>query len=144
MDGHLNSIVEQERYFPTHFKLRTLMIVAQVIWLFVFVLGTVESKSNLKDILFGGRPWEAKESSEKFVLSPSILSADFGRLGDEVHNVLSAGADVIHFDVMGNYIAITINGLVLFKRSVSQIIFLCRRPLRSGTDIWAGCMQSTA
>lgn len=111
----LNTIVEQECYFPTHFKLRTMMFVAQVIWLFVFVLGTVESKSNLKGILFGGRPWEAKESSEKFVLSPSILSADFGRLGDEVHNVLSAGADVIHFDVMGNYAIIIIDGVVPLK-----------------------------
>jgi len=36
-------------------------------------------------------------------IAPSILSADFARLGDEVKNVLAAGADVIHFDVMDNH-----------------------------------------
>lgn len=36
-------------------------------------------------------------------IAPSILSADFARLGDEVNAVLSAGADVIHFDVMDNH-----------------------------------------
>lgn len=39
----------------------------------------------------------------KFVIAPSILSADFARLGEEVENVLSAGADVVHFDVMDNH-----------------------------------------
>jgi len=36
-------------------------------------------------------------------IAPSILSADFARLGDEVHAVLEAGADLIHFDVMDNH-----------------------------------------
>ena len=36
-------------------------------------------------------------------IAPSILSADFARLGDEVNAVLAAGADVIHFDVMDNH-----------------------------------------
>ena len=39
----------------------------------------------------------------KFRIAPSILSADFARLGDEVRNVIEAGADVIHFDVMDNH-----------------------------------------
>ena len=36
-------------------------------------------------------------------IAPSILSADFARLGEEVKNVLAAGADMIHFDVMDNH-----------------------------------------
>ncbi len=36
-------------------------------------------------------------------IAPSILSADFARLGEEVRSVLTAGADVIHFDVMDNH-----------------------------------------
>ena len=35
-----------------------------------------------------------------FLIAPSILSADFARLGEEVENVLEAGADVVHFDVI--------------------------------------------
>lgn len=38
-----------------------------------------------------------------YLIAPSILSADFARLGEEVNAVLSAGADVIHFDVMDNH-----------------------------------------
>jgi len=38
-----------------------------------------------------------------FKIAPSILSADFARLGEEVENVLAAGADIIHFDVMDNH-----------------------------------------
>jgi len=36
-------------------------------------------------------------------IAPSILSADFARLGEEVRNVVAAGADVVHFDVMDNH-----------------------------------------
>ncbi len=38
-----------------------------------------------------------------FLIAPSILSADFARLGEEVEDVLNAGADVVHFDVMDNH-----------------------------------------
>ncbi len=38
-----------------------------------------------------------------FLIAPSILSADFARLGEEVDAVLNAGADVVHFDVMDNH-----------------------------------------
>lgn len=38
-----------------------------------------------------------------FLIAPSILSADFARLGEEVESVLAAGADIIHFDVMDNH-----------------------------------------
>lgn len=38
-----------------------------------------------------------------FRIAPSLLSADFARLGDEVHAVIDAGADLLHFDVMDNH-----------------------------------------
>jgi len=38
-----------------------------------------------------------------YLIAPSILSADFARLGEEVDAVLNAGADVVHFDVMDNH-----------------------------------------
>ncbi len=37
------------------------------------------------------------------LIAPSILSADFARLGEEVDNVIAAGADIVHFDVMDNH-----------------------------------------
>ena len=40
---------------------------------------------------------------KQYLIAPSILSADFARLGEEVENVLAAGADVVHFDVMDNH-----------------------------------------
>ena len=38
-----------------------------------------------------------------YLIAPSILAANFARLGDEVDNVLEAGADIVHFDVMDNH-----------------------------------------
>jgi len=40
---------------------------------------------------------------KSFKIAPSILAADFARLGEEVENVLAAGADMVHFDVMDNH-----------------------------------------
>jgi ribulose-phosphate 3-epimerase len=40
---------------------------------------------------------------QEFLIAPSILSADFARLGEEVDAVLAAGADIVHFDVMDNH-----------------------------------------
>jgi len=41
--------------------------------------------------------------AKNYRIAPSILSADFARLGEEVRNVIAAGADIVHFDVMDNH-----------------------------------------
>merc|ERR1719284_1015583 len=48
-------------------------------------------------------PRSQQAQMREFRIAPSILSADFARLGEEVENVLAAGADVVHFDVMDNH-----------------------------------------
>lgn len=46
---------------------------------------------------------DKKTIGRDFQIAPSILSADFARLGEEVEAVLAAGADIVHFDVMDNH-----------------------------------------
>ena len=43
------------------------------------------------------------ETLQKYLIAPSILSADFARLGEDVDRVIASGADVVHFDVMDNH-----------------------------------------
>ncbi|MDX5432379.1 MAG: ribulose-phosphate 3-epimerase [Halomonas sp.] len=43
------------------------------------------------------------DANRDFLIAPSILSADFARLGEEVDQVLAAGADIVHFDIMDNH-----------------------------------------
>jgi len=52
---------------------------------------------------------------KKFLILPSILSADFSRLGEDVENSLNAGGDIVHFDVMDNHYVpnLTIGPMVL-------------------------------
>jgi len=51
----------------------------------------------------GFRVYAREVAMSEFCIAPSILSADFARLGEEVDNVLAAGAGMVHFDVMDNH-----------------------------------------
>src|SRR5512140_3482926 len=47
--------------------------------------------------------FELTEGHTMYQIAPSILSANFAKLGEEVDNVLASGADIVHFDVMDNH-----------------------------------------
>lgn len=59
-----------------------------------FVTPSATKTSTARQMVWGDKD---------YLIAPSILSADFARLGEEVDNVLEAGADVVHFDVMDNH-----------------------------------------
>jgi pentose-5-phosphate-3-epimerase len=56
-----------------------------------------------------------------YLIAPSILSADFAKLGEEVDNVLEAGADVVHFDVMDNHCKCALRGPRWSKDTLQHI-----------------------
>ena len=74
--------------------MRTVTFLAAVDSILAFSVGGVRAS-----------PYERTQQPQmrEFRIAPSILSADFARLGEEVENVLAAGADVVHFDVMDNH-----------------------------------------
>lgn len=77
-----------------------LLLVSSVAWSFMISSGLRSMQTKARHSALNMK-WGAKESSNHFLIAPSILSADFAKLGQEVDNVLAAGADVVHFDVMG-------------------------------------------
>ena len=52
-----------------------------------------------------------------YLIAPSILAANFARLGEEVDSVLEAGGDIIHFDVMDNhFVHLHISAVLLLRK----------------------------
>lgn len=70
-----------------------------VLWQLTFVNNAVSGLSRVESARKG---IEGKNMTA-YRIAPSILSADFARLGEEVESVIAAGADLIHFDVMDNH-----------------------------------------
>lgn len=85
-------------------------------------------------------------AKQEYIIAPSILSADFARLGEEVDKVVSAGADWVHFDVMDNHYVpnLTIGPLVCealrkYGISVPIDVHLMVQPVDSLIENFADC-----
>jgi len=81
---------------------------------------------------------------KNFLIAPSILSADFSRLGENVEQIISAGADIIHFDVMDNHYVpnITMGPMILqslrnYGITVPIDVHLMTKPIDSLIPVFA-------
>lgn len=68
-----------------------------------FQAGSFGGRSTSADAVMKASTGDVLGTGKKHLIAPSILSADFAKLGEEVDNMLAAGADVVHFDVMDNH-----------------------------------------